>query len=175
MFDIDKWQEIFTALRKNKLRTILTGSGVMFGILILVTLLGLGRGFQNKIHSQLGNFATNSAVFWTEKTTIPYKGLARNRGFQFTNSDLEAMRKNIPELEHVAPDINGWSGNSTNNTFRKDKKGSFRIKGTSPEMNLVSPVEVLSGRFINNLDLKEKRKVITIGTRVVELLFEEDE
>jgi ABC-type antimicrobial peptide transport system, permease component len=175
MFDLDKWQEITAALKKNKLRTILTGLGVMFGILILVTLLGIGRGFQNNIQSSLGNFATNSTVFWVERTTKAYKGLPRNRFYQFTNDDLLALKKNIPELEHIAPDINGWSGGATHNTFRKEKKGNFRIKGTSPEMNMVNPVEVVSGRFINENDLKEFRKVITIGPRVKELMFEEDE
>lgn len=175
MFDLDKWQEITAALKKNKLRTILTGLGVMFGILILVTLLGIGRGFQNNIESSLGNFATNSTVFWVERTTKAYKGLPRNRFYQFTNDDLVALKRNIPELEHIAPDINGWSGSATHNTFRNEKKGSFRIKGTSPEMNMVNPVEVVAGRFINENDLKEFRKVITIGPRVKELMFEEDE
>ncbi|WP_320020093.1 ABC transporter permease [Labilibaculum manganireducens] len=175
MFDLDKWQEITAALKKNKLRTILTGLGVMFGILILVTLLGIGRGFQNNIQSSLGNFATNSTVFWVEKTTKAYKGLPRNRSYLFTNDDLEVLKRSIPELQDIAPDINGWSGNATNNTFREDKKGNFRIKGTSPEMNNVNPVEVTAGRFINQNDLKEFRKVITIGPRVQELMFEKDE
>ena len=175
MFDLDKWQEIMSALKKNKLRTALTGSGVMFGILILVTLLGLGKGFQNNIKSSLGNMATNSTVFWTDKTTKPYEGLARNRRFDFTNDDLIAMKRSIPAIENVAPDINGWSGGDAYNTFRKDKKGNFTIKGTSPEMNKVIPVEVWSGRFINENDLREMRKVITIGPRVVELMFEDDE
>ncbi len=175
MFDLDKWQEITAALKKNKLRTILTGLGVMFGILILVTLLGIGRGFQNNIQSSLGNFATNSTVFWVERTTKAYKGLPRNRSYLFTNDDLVALKRSIPELQDIAPDINGWSGNATNNTFRADKKGNFRIKGTSPEMNNVNPVEITAGRFINQNDLKEFRKVITIGPRVQELMFEKDE
>ena len=107
MFDLDKWQEITAALKKNKLRTILTGLGVMFGILILVTLLGIGRGFQNNIQSSLGNFATNSTVFWVEKTTKAYKGLPRNRSYLFTNDDLEVLKRSIPELQDIAPDING--------------------------------------------------------------------
>jgi len=175
MFDIDKWQEITSALKKNKLRTALTGSGVMFGILILVALLGLGKGFQNKMKSDLGNLATNSTIFWTEQTTKPYKGLPRNRSFQFENSDLIAMKRSIPGIENVAPEINAWSNGDPYNTFKKEKKGNFRIKGTSPEMNKVVPVDVLSGRFINENDLKEMRKVITIGPRVVELMFEYDE
>jgi putative ABC transport system permease protein len=175
MLDLDKWQEITAALKKNKLRTILTGLGVMFGILILVTLLGIGRGFQNNIQSSLGNFATNSTVFWVQRTTKAYKGLPRNRFYQFTNEDLLAIKRSVPELENIAPEINGWSGGATHNTFRADKKGNFRIKGTSPEMNKVNPVDITAGRFINENDLKEFRKVITIGPRVKELMFEEDE
>jgi putative ABC transport system permease protein len=175
MFDLDKWQEITAALKKNKLRTFLTGIGVMFGILILVTLLGIGKGFQNHMQSSLGNFATNSTVFWVEKTTKAYKGLPRNRSYQFTNDDLTALKQSIPELQDIAPEISGWSGEVTNNTIRKDKKGNFSIKGTSPEMNNVNPVEIISGRFINENDLKEFRKVITIGPRSQELMFEEDE
>jgi len=175
MFDLDKWQEITAALKKNKLRTILTGLGVMFGILILVTLLGIGRGFQNNIQSSLGNFATNSTVFWVQRTTKAYKGLPRNRFYQFTNDDLVAIKRLVPELENIAPEINGWTGGATHNTFRADKKGNFRIKGTSPEMNKVNPVGITAGRFINENDLKEYRKVITIGPRVMELMFEKDE
>ena len=175
MIDLDKWQEITAALKKNKLRTILTGLGVMFGILILVTLLGIGRGFQNNIQSSLGNFATNSAVFWVQRTTKAYKGLPRNRFYQFTNDDIDAIKRSVPELENIAPEINGWSGGATHNTFRVEKKGNFRIKGSSPEMNKVNPVDVTAGRFINENDLKEFRKVITIGPRVKELMFEEDE
>ena len=175
MFDLDKWQEIITALKKNKLRTILTGLGVMFGILILVTLLGIGKGFQNNIQSSLGNFATNSTVFWVQRTTKAYKGLPRNRFYQFTNDDLVAIKRSVPELENIAPEINGWNSGATNNTFRADKKGNFRIKGTSPEMNKVNPVDIIAGRFINENDLKEYRKVITIGPRVMELMFEKDE
>lgn len=175
MFDLDKWQEITAAIKKNKLRTILTSLGVMFGILILVTLLGIGRGFQNNIQSSLGNFATNSTVFWVQRTTKAYKGLPRNRFYQFTNADIVAIKRDVPELQNIAAEINGWSGNATNNTFRAEKKGNFRIKGTSPEMNMVNPVDVTAGRFINENDLKEFRKVITIGPRVQELMFEKDE
>ncbi|PKQ62477.1 hypothetical protein BZG02_12165 [Labilibaculum filiforme] len=175
MIDLDKWQEITAALKKNKLRTILTGMGVMFGILILVTLLGIGKGFQNNIQSSLGNFATNSTVFWVQRTTKAYKGLPRNRFYQFTNDDIVAIKISVPELENIAPEIDGWSGGATNNTFRAEKKGNFRIKGTSPEMNMVNPVDVTAGRFINENDLKDYRKVITIGPRVQELMFEKDE
>ena len=101
--------------------------------------------------------------------------MPRNRSFQFDNTDLVAMKRTIPEIENVAPQIDAWSGGATYNTFRNGKKGNFKIKGTSPEMNKVVPVEVLTGRFVNENDMTEMRKVITIGSRVVELIFEDDE
>ncbi len=101
--------------------------------------------------------------------------MPRNRFYQFTNGDLKSLRQTIPELEYIAPDISGWSGNVANNTIRNDKKGNFKVKGSSPEMNQVAPVEVLDGRFINDFDIQKRRKVVTIGPRVVELMYDEDE
>jgi len=171
MFDLDNINEIFIALKKNKLRTFLTMLGVIFGIFILVILMGLGKGFQNKIDSSLGNFATNSAFFWPMKTTIPYKGMPSNRRYQFTFKDLDDIRRNIQEVQYVAPQVNAWEGDG-NNTFWKDKEGNFRIFGMSPEMNKINPVEVLSGRYIHNKDLEENKKVCLLGPRVMEVLFD---
>ena len=171
MFDLDNINEIFIALKKNKLRTFLTMLGVIFGIFILVILMGLGKGFQNKIDSSLGNFATNSAFFWPMKTTIPYKGMPSNRRYQFTFKDLDDIRRNIQEVQYVAPQVNAWEGDG-NNAFWKDKEGNFRIFGMSPEMNKINPVEVLSGRYIHNKDLEENKKVCLLGPRVMEVLFD---
>lgn len=171
MFDIDNINEIFASLRKNKLRTFLTMLGVVFGIFILVMLMGLGKGFQNKIDSSLGNFATNSAFFWTQKTTIPYKGMPANRRYTFTIKDLDDIRRNVQEVQYIAPQVNAWEG-SDNNTFWKDKKGNFKILGMSPDMNRINPVEVLKGRYIHNKDLEMSNKVCLIGPRVLEVLFD---
>lgn len=175
MLDIDKWQEIIVVLQRNKLRTFLTSLGVLFGILILVTLLAIGKGFENKMQSSIGNMASNSAVFWTQKTSMPYKGLKNNRRYAFTNEDITLMKLAIPEIANLAPQVNGWTNGDSYNTFRKDRKASFSIKGTSPEMDKVSPVDVLEGRQINFKDVNEKRKVIAIGTRVVDLMYSDDD
>lgn len=176
MFDRDHWQEIFHTLKKNKLRTFMTSFGVFWGIFMLIIMLGSGAGLENGVSSGMGNFATNSMFIWTQRTTIPYKGFPRGRWFMFDNNDIQALRDNIPEIKYLAPKIQGWSsGDGTNNTIRKDKTGAFSIMGDYPEWNKIDPSEILMGRFINDIDIAEKRKVAVIGTRVQELLFEPDE
>jgi putative ABC transport system permease protein len=173
MFDIDNINEILASLKKNKLRTFLTMLGVMFGIFILVLLMGLGKGFQNNIDSSLGNFATNSAFFWPMKTTVPYKGMPTNRRYNFTLKDLEDIKRNVQEVQYIAPQVNAWEGEG-DNTFWKEKKGNFRIFGMSPDLYSINPVKILSGRFVNNKDLDTNAKVCLIGPRVMEVLFDKD-
>ncbi|MGB5990416.1 MAG: ABC transporter permease [Marinifilaceae bacterium] len=174
MFDIDNINEILIALRKNRLRTFLTMLGVTFGILVLVLLMGLGKGFENKLDSSLGNFATNSAFFWPMKTTVPYKGMPTNRRYAFSIKDLADIKRNIQEVEYIAPQVRAWEG-SSDNTIWHDKKGNFKIFGMSPDLYKINPVKVLAGRFVNNKDLKNSAKVCLIGPRVKEVLFDKDQ
>ena len=175
MFDIDKWNEIINTLKKNKSRTFLTAFGVFWGIFMLIIMLGSGAGLQNAIYQNMGDFATNSCFMWTNNTSMDYKGLPRGRHFRFNNSDTEALRRNIPELKSLSPRLQGWGGDENNNSIRGKKTGAFTIFGDYPDWNEIDPVEIIKGRFINNIDIKEKRKVIVIGKRVVEVLFEKDE
>lgn len=176
MFDRDSWQEIFHTLKKNRLRTFLTAFGVFWGIFMLIIMLGSGNGLENGVTSEMGNFASNSFFVWTERTSMPYKGFPRGRWFNFKNDDIQALRDNIPEIEYIAPKIRGWSaGDGTNNTVRKDKTGAFSIMGEYPVWNKIDPMEMLEGRFINDLDINENRKVAVIGTRVREVLFDPQE
>jgi len=176
MFDRDRWQEIFHTLKKNKLRTFMTAFGVFWGIFMLIIMLGSGAGLENGVNSGMGKFATNSFFIWTNRTTKPYKGFPRGRRFWFRNNDIQALRDNIPEIEYLAPRMQGWSaGDGTNNTVRNDKTGAFTIFGDYPAWNKIDPMEFPEGRFINNIDIENKRKVAVIGTRVREVLFEPDE
>lgn len=175
MFNRDYWNEIFQTLAKNKVRTFLTAFGVFWGIFMLIIMLGSGSGLENGVTSGMGNFATNSFFVWTQRTSIPYKGFPRGRFFNFRNDDIEALKANIPEIKFLAPKIQGWSaGDGTNNTIRKDKTGAFSIKGEYPDWAKVDPMEI-TGRFLNQIDIAEQRKVAVIGTRVKEVLFEPDE
>jgi len=176
MFDRDRWQEIFHTLKKNKLRTFMTAFGVFWGIFMLIIMLGSGAGLENGVTDGMGKFATNSFFVWTERTTIPYKGFPRGRRFWFSNDDIQALRDNIPEIEYLAPKLQGWSsGDGSNNTVRKDRVGAFSINGEYPEWNKIDPMDIIEGRYINDIDIEDKRKVAVIGTRVREVLFEPEE
>jgi len=175
-FDQDLWQEIFHTLKKNKLRTFMTAFGVFWGIFMLMIMLGSGKGLENGVTGGMGNFATNSVFIWGQRTTMPYKGLPRGRSVNFRNEDIAAIRQNINDIKYLAPKIQGWSsGDGSNNVVRNDKTGAFSILGEYPEWNLIDPMEILKGRFINNKDIEERRKVAVIGTRVRDMLFEDDE
>lgn len=176
MFDLDKWQEIFAALRKNKMRTFLTAFGVFWGIFMLVIMLGAGQGLRNAVFDGMKDFATNSIFVWTQPTSEPYAGFPRGRRFNFRNADIEALRNNIPEIDIIAPRLQARGGtNATDNVVRGLKTGSFTVNGDYPEWNLIDPVKMVKGRFLNQPDINSKRKVAVIGNMVEEVLFEKDE
>lgn len=171
MFDIDKWQEILHTIRKNKLRTIITMLGVAWGIFMLVILLGAGKGFENGVNKQF-DIAKNAVFVWSQRTSIEYKGLKPGRFIRFTNDDVFAIRNEIPEMGVVAP-RNQLFGSFTVN--RDTKSASFSVFGEYPDYTKVRPTIITDGRFINDLDIKDRRKVCVIGKRVQELLFKDGE
>lgn len=173
--DWDKWQEIFHSLKQNKWRTFLTAFGVFWGIFMLLVMLGSGRGLENGVTQGFGDFATNSVFIWPQRTTMPYKGFDRGRFFSFRDGDVRAISERIPEIELLAPRLQGGGFRSGDNVVRGERTGAYSIYGDYPEFNLIDPVEIMEGRFINDLDLKENRKVIVIGQRVYEELFDKDE
>jgi putative ABC transport system permease protein len=176
MFDLDKWQEIFAALKKNRMRTFLTAFGVFWGIFMLMIMLGSGRGLQNGVYDGMKDFATNSIFLWTQQTSEPYAGFPRGRRFNFRNADIDALKKNIPEIDVLAPRLQARGGTSaTDNVVRGIKTGSFTVNGDYPEWNLIDPVKMIDGRFLNQLDINHKRKVAVIGNMVAEILFEKEE
>ena len=175
MFDRDKWQEIYSSLKSNKLRTFFTAFGVFWGIFMLIIMLGSGNGLRNAVFSGMGDFATNSAIMFTRQTTIPYKGFPRGRFWLFHTSDMEALVQNIPELDQLAPRLQPWGGNSANNVVYGLKTGSYNITGDYPAINKIDPVNITDGRFINEIDLLHKRKIAVIGNRVRDELFKKDD
>jgi putative ABC transport system permease protein len=175
MFDKDKWQEIYSSLKSNKLRTFFTAFGVFWGIFMLIIMLGSGNGLRNAVYDGMGDFATNSAIMFTRQTTMPYKGFPRGRQWLFHTSDMEALLKNIPEIDQLAPRLQPWGGNGGNNVVHGIKTGAYNITGDYPAINKIDPVRILKGRFLNEIDLQNKRKVAVIGNRVRDELFKNGE
>jgi putative ABC transport system permease protein len=175
IFDLDKWHEIYFALRKNPWRTFFTAFGVFWGIFMLIIMMGAGEGLYNGASQDLGDMSTNSVFMWTRRTTIPYKGFPRGRFFRFNNSDTKALVDNIPQIKYIAPRLQGWSRDGNNNVIRGERTGSFNIQGDYPEINYIDPVNVTQGRFINHIDINDLRKVAVIGVSVFQELFEAGE
>jgi putative ABC transport system permease protein len=176
MFEIDRWKEIISALKKNKVRSLLTAFGVFWGIFMLIVMAGAGKGLEHGITDGVGSVATNSFFMWTQATSEPYKGLRRGRYWDYENEDVEFIRTKIAEADVVAPRLfAGGGGGGGNNTVRGDKNGSFYIKGDYPEWDNIDPADVLKGRWLNEVDILQKRKVCVIGEKVVSQMFSADE
>ena len=171
MFDRDKWQEVFHVLEKNKLRTLLTAFGVFWGIFMLIVLLGSGNGLRNGVVGDFGGHATNSMFLWTQNTSMPYAGFQRGRSFNFHNEDVEYIRNNVPEVSILSPRCQMGGHNGSNNVVRGLKTAAFNVYGDYPQYNLIEPVTIVKGRFLNEMDMDEKRKVCVIGMEVQNSLF----
>lgn len=172
MFDIDLWKEIILSLRKNKSRSALTAFGVFWGIFMLVVMAGAGNGLKTGMTNGISSIATNSFFMWTNQTSEPFAGFRRGRSFSFTNDDVDYIRLNVPEAEDVAPMIFGGGGN---NTMYNNKFGSYNIKGMYPEYQKIDKLNIIDGRWLNQVDVLDRRKVCVVGEEVVEELFETDE
>ncbi|MEL6131753.1 MAG: ABC transporter permease [Bacteroidota bacterium] len=171
MFDLEKWQEIFHILGKNRLRVILTGIGVFWGIFMLVILMGASSGLENGVNSTIS--ANRNAVFmWTNETSLPYKGFLPGREPDLTLEDYEAIKREIPEVDALSPRVVARRNIIMQ---RGTKSSSFSIFGDYPDINQVMAMDMTDGRFLNMDDIKEYRKVCVIGKRVQEVLFEPEE
>ena len=175
MFDRDRWQEIFSAIKKNKLRSALTAFGVFWGIFMLVVMIGSGNGLKNGVYEGVKDFATNSAFVWTQNTTVPYKGFKRGRDWSFTNRDMKIIRDQVAGLDIMAPRLSGWKLNKGENVVRGKKAAAFSVNGDYPSYRKIDPCDMIYGRYINEEDILKKRKVCIIGERVYDVMFEKDE
>ncbi len=175
MFDKDLYREIWQAISQNRMRSILTAFGVFWGLFMLITLSGLGNGLQNGVNQQLEGFATNAAFMWTENTSVAYKGFNKGRRWDMNNSDMEALIDHIPEIEFLVPRLQGWRQHAENNFVYKDRYGTFNISGDYPDLQMVEPFRISKGRFLNEVDMQQGRKVCVIGPRVEEVLFPKGE
>ncbi|KAF5068065.1 Macrolide export ATP-binding/permease protein MacB [anaerobic digester metagenome] len=168
MFDTDKWQEIFSTIRKNKLRTFLTGFSVAWGIFMLMILLGSGNGLQNGVNKQFESSATNTIWVWSGQTSMPYKGMKPGRNIQLVNEDYDAVKKSIKGIDKSSSRYNMWGSNTLS---YKKQFGSFNVRNVYPDYAHIEKITITKGRFINDPDISQFRKVTVISTKVEEALF----
>ncbi|MFN4932217.1 MAG: ABC transporter permease [Bacteroidota bacterium] len=170
MFDADKWQEILGTISKNKLRTFLTGFSVAWGIFILIVLLGAGQGLRNGAESQFLMDAVNSVFIGGGTTTLPYQGIKPGRKIVLKTDDYEYLKKNVPALDKMS----AISGSESVEVTYKKRHGTFTVRSCMPDHDYLENARMMAGRFINENDIKEYRKVCAIGYPVRDELFKEE-
>ena len=172
MFDLERWQEIFETIGKNKLRTFLTGLSVASGIFILVILLGIGEGMRNGISSEFENDAANILFIFTGSTSKEYKGLNPGRQITMKNEDYNnTVALNEDKLEYKSSVYRIWGGIVN----YKKESGSYRVEGIYPDYQFLENATMASGRFINHNDNVSFEKVVVLGNKVKSDLFKNGE
>jgi putative ABC transport system permease protein len=168
---IDRFNEIWTSISKNKLRTVLTGFSVSWGIFMLIVLLGAGTGLKNGTKQQFADDAINSIWVSGGQTSIEYDGLPPGRRIQFTNEDY-TMLKGLEGVDKISARMNRWQGFVVS---YKDKSSVFTIRGVHPDHKFVEKTIITKGRYVNEHDIIQKRKIAVIGHKIAdEILGEED-
>ena len=172
MFDLERWQEIFETIRKNKLRTFLTGLSVASGIFILVVLLGIGQGMRNGISAEFEGDAANIMYVWTGATSKEYKGLNPGRRISMKNEDYNYITKKYQEeLEYKSSISRIWGGLVT---YGKES-GSYRVEGVWPDYQFLENESLVQGRYLNQNDQENWEKVVVLGNKVKTDLFKNED
>ena len=170
--DIDTYREIIDTLTRNKSRSFLTGFGVFWGVFMLVALMGGGKGLKEKLDKNFEGFAQNAVIIGAEQTTKPYKGFRKGRWWAMEYKDIDRLKQKVPELNAAAPILfSSWRGGNT--AYYGDQKTTPRIQGTVPEIVEIIAPKMYYGRYLNEMDIKEHRKVCVIGKKVYKDLFKE--
>ncbi|WP_317172539.1 ABC transporter permease [Olleya marilimosa] len=170
LFERDTWQEVYDSLSKNKLRSALTMVGVWWGILLLIGLLGSAKGLENSFNRLFGDFATNSVFVWAQSTSKPFKGFQEGRQVQLKISDAKKIEENVEGIEFVVP-----RNQSSALVVRNFLSGNFGVNGDYPLLDQVQKKKMIRGRFINQTDIDENRKVVVISEEIYKQIFEKDE
>jgi putative ABC transport system permease protein len=168
MFDIDKWQEILSTMKKNKLRTFLTGFAVAWGIFMLMVLLGAGNGLSNGVGSNFQGNATNAMWIWSNETSLPYAGFKSGRRIQYTIDDYEAIKK-IKKIDKISARY--WIGDRT--YAFGNEYGNYNTQACHPDFIDIEKFIITEGRFLNEIDMQNERKVMVIGKDIKKALFKD--
>ncbi len=174
MIDRDIWREVYSALSSNRTRTLLTASGIFWGIFILIVMLGFGNGIEVGVNRSMQGYASNALYLWGSRTSEPWQGLAPGRAVRLNNDDTTAIEAGLDSVAHLAPRarLGRWRGR--NDVRRGTKVTEAEVMGDTPALEYIIPMDIQVGRFINQLDIAQRRKVVVIGERVHEELFGSD-
>ena len=170
LFDIDTWQELKESLTKNKLRTVITMIGVWWGILLLIGLLGSAKGIENKFSVQFGDYATNSVFIWGQSTSMAFKGYQEGRFPRLKFSHLEKIKNQVRGIKFLLP-----RNARDAQVVRGVQYASFTMSGDFPILDQIQKKNLIAGRFINQSDINETKKVAVISDDVFKQLFDADE
>jgi len=170
--DIDSYREILDTLTRNKSRSFLTGFGVFWGVFMLVALMGGGQGLKELLQKNFDGFATNTVIVWGQQTSKAYKGFRKGRWWSMEYKDIDRIHQRVPELDVVAPLLYAPWG-KTNTAYYGDQKTTPRIQGCTPSYAKVIAPRLYYGRYINEMDMRERRKVCVIGKKIYKDLFRE--
>ena len=169
MFEISVWQEIFSTIKRNKLRTFLTGFSISWGIFMLIILLGSGNGLKHAVNSNFSENNLNVVSMWAGTTSMPYNGLKQGRNIYFNDNDLKILEE-MPNVDKIIPAVSRWVTINYNNETTQ-----CNMEAAIPEVAETDNIKMISGRFINELDLNLKRKVIVLDEDIVNLFFKNEE
>ena len=170
LFQRDTWQEVYDSVTKNKLRTAITMIGVWWGILLLIALLGAARGMENSFNRLFGDFATNSVFVWGQSTSMPFKGFQEGKRVRLKLSHVNKIKDNVEGVEFVVP-----RNRNQGLVVRNFLSGTYGIDGDYPLLDKVQKKKMIKGRFINQNDINDKKKVAVISEDIFKQLFEKDE
>ncbi|MDR3338780.1 MAG: ABC transporter permease [Candidatus Symbiothrix sp.] len=173
MFDLDRIEEIWVTITRNKVRSLLTAFGVFWGIFMLVILSGAGNGLKRGVYKYIDGFANNASFIGASRTSLPYKGLQKGREWKIRNKDLKVLKDSVPGIQHLSPIL--WSDGSNNNVVYGNKIGFYPLRGVFPNYAEIERQTISFGRLFNEIDSDNKRKVCVIGTKVYEELFRDNE
>ncbi len=177
IFEKDTWDEIFESISKNRTRTIITTIGVFWGIFIYLALAGSAKGLENGFDEAFSGLSKNSMGIWAQSTEIPYKGFEEGRRPIFQLSDVDYIKDRIPEIQYISPGLQqGAFSGSPPLVVRGLKSDNFNLFGNFPDQANISVIKIYEGgRYINDEDIKYKRKVAVIGEGTQERLFDQGE
>ena len=165
--DIDSYREIIDTLTRNKSRSFLTGFGVFWGVFMLVALIGGGQGMKEMLNRNFEGFATNSAMIWSQPTSKVFKGFPKGRRWAMEYKDVERLRQRVPELDIISPLLFSNGGIA----YFGDRKATVGINGVMPDYQYVKAPKMYYGRYLNEMDINDHRKVCVIGKKTYKDLF----